>query len=86
MSPFRIFLVSLALLCSAASLAGPVNINKADAATLSQELIGIGPTKAKAIVAYRKQHGAFRAAEELTAVKGIGESTVSKNRANIKLK
>ena len=32
---------------------------------------------------YRKQHGAFRSAEELAMVKGIGLKTVEKNRDRI---
>lgn len=82
----RVLFLSLTVFFSSTLFAGPVNINSADAATLSNSLTGIGPAKAKAIVAYRKQHGPFKAAEELTAVKGIGEGTVAKNRANIKLK
>lgn len=66
--------------------AGPVDINTADAATISAELKGIGLTKAQAIVEYRKKHGPFRNADELTLVKGIGERTVELNRANIKVR
>lgn len=66
--------------------AGPVDINSADAATISAELKGIGLTKAQAIVEYRKKHGPFRNADELTLVKGIGERTVELNRANIKVR
>jgi len=51
-----------------------VNINSADAETIASVLVGVGVEKAKAIVAYREQHGRFYVAEELTAVKGIGKS------------
>ena len=57
-----------------------VNINTADAATLDRVLLNVGPTKAEAIVAYRKAHGAFRTAEQLAQVQGIGLKTVEKNR------
>ena len=57
-----------------------VNINSADAETIASVLVGVGVEKAKAIVAYREQHGRFYVAEELTAVKGIGKSTVLKMR------
>ena len=63
--------------------AGPVNVNTADAETISAELKGIGMTKAQAIVDYRKKHGPFKNAEELSLVKGIGERTVDMNRTDI---
>jgi len=63
--------------------AAPVNINKADAEQLSQSLNGIGLKKAMAIVKYRKENGAFKTLDDLTNVKGIGEKTVKKNKADI---
>ncbi len=65
--------------------AGPVNVNTADAETISAELKGVGLSKAHAIIDYRKAHGPFKSADELTMVKGIGERTVEINRANILL-
>lgn len=62
-----------------------VNINTADVATLDRVLINIGPAKAQAIVDYRKANGAFRSAEQLALVKGIGLKTVEKNRDRIVL-
>ena len=62
-----------------------VNINSADAETIASVLTGVGVEKAKAIVAYREQHGRFYMAEELTAVKGIGKSTVLKNEARLRI-
>lgn len=50
----------------------PVNINTADADTLTA-LPGIGQVLAERIVAYRRQNGPFRAVEEITNVEGIGE-------------
>ena len=64
-------------------LAGPVNINTADAETISAELKGVGMAKAKAIVEYRVKHGPFRSADDLSLVKGIGERTVELNRSDI---
>lgn len=69
-----------------AAVADPVNINTADAATISAELQGVGMSKAQAIVAYRKSHGPFKSYEDLTLVKGIGARTVEINRSNILLK
>jgi len=79
--------VTAALLLSIPDLAwaGPVNVNSADAETISSELKGIGLSKAKAIVEYRKKHGPFRSADDLSLVKGIGERTVELNRADIKV-
>lgn len=67
------------------TLAGPVNINTADAETLSQELKGIGLAKAQAIVQFREQHGAFELPEELLKVKGIGPRVLAANRGDIKI-
>lgn len=50
----------------------PVNINTADADTLTA-LPGIGQVLAERILAYRQQNGPFRAIEEITNVEGIGE-------------
>jgi competence protein ComEA len=81
---FSTFAAALALLtASTLVLAGPVNINTADAETISAELKGVGLTKAKAIVEYRKKHGPFRSADDLSLVKGIGERTVELNRSDI---
>ena len=64
--------------------AGPVNVNTADASTLAQELDGIGPAKAQAIVEYRQKNGPFRTAEDLLKVQGIGERVLEQNRANLR--
>ena len=65
------------------AFAGPVDINTADAVTISTELNGIGMVKAEAIVEYRKKYGPFKSADDLSLVKGIGDRTVELNRANI---
>lgn len=66
-------------------LAAPVNINTADAKTISDALSGIGIQKAEAIVKYRTENGPFKAVEDLTNVKGIGEKTIAKNKTDILL-
>jgi comEA protein len=53
-----------------------VNINTADEAQLTS-LQGIGPTKAKAITQYRKDHGPFKSVDDLKKVSGIGEQTLA---------
>ena len=62
-----------------------VNINKADAATLAASLNGVGNSRALAIVRYREEFGPFTTVEQLAEVKGIGASTVDRNRAVITL-
>lgn len=71
--------------CPLAALAGPVDINSADAATISAELQGVGMVKAQAIVDYRDAHGPFRNVDDLVLVKGIAERTIEINRADILL-
>lgn len=56
---------------------GKVNINTASAEELTS-LNGIGQTRAESIVAYRQEHGAFAAVEDLKAVSGIGDATYQK--------
>ena len=68
-----------------ASQAQTVNINEADAETLSAQLIGVGKSRAEAIVRYREEFGPFFTVEDLLQVKGIGESTLERNRARIAL-
>ena len=81
---FSSLLLSLAL--AGAAIAGEsVNINTADAATIDRVLLNVGPAKAQAIVDYRKANGAFKSAEELAMVKGIGLKTVEKNRDRIEV-
>lgn len=63
-----------------AEVAARVNINTADADTLSRELKGIGPSKARAIVDYREQQGVFVSVDELLEVKGIGLATLERIR------
>ena len=84
----RLFTMAAAFALLAAPtllLAGPVDVNTADAETISAELKSIGLSKAQAIVEYRKKHGPFRSADDLTLVKGIGERTVEINRSDIKV-
>ena len=76
-------LFSLFFLASTWLVAGPVNINQADAGHLESELVGIGPDKAAAIVQYRQEKGPFASVDDLVKVKGIGAKTIEKNRENL---
>lgn len=76
----------LGLAFSVASMAAtPVNINSADAPMLAKSLDGVGISKAKAIVEYRKAHGPFKNASQLARVKGIGTHTIEHNQDAIKV-
>jgi competence protein ComEA len=83
------YLHSLALACAlfltAPAFAEIVNINRADAAALAQNLNGIGEAKAQKIIEYREQHGDFQSIDELARVPGIGAKTVERNRDSISL-
>ena len=58
----------------------PLDLNAADADQLD-ELPGVGPATAAAIVAYRDQHGPFRSVEGLLEVRGIGPAKLDQLRA-----
>lgn len=71
---------------SVSTESGKININTADAATLSNILKGVGLKKAEAIVQYRENYGPFHNIQELAEVSGIGKSTVEKNAGLIAVK
>jgi len=77
--------VLLSTVIHAVANAGPVNVNTADAATIANELKGIGLKRAQTIIDYRAKHGPFKSADELALIKGIGPKVIQKNRADIKL-
>jgi len=74
---------AVSLLLPLSAWAGPVNVNTANAETISAELQGVGLTKANAIVEYREEHGPFRSANDLAEVKGIGQRTIEINQGDI---
>jgi len=61
-----------------------ININTATADQLDV-LSGIGPTKARAIVDYRNEHGEFKSIDDIRKVKGIGGGEFSKIQDQIKV-
>lgn len=76
-------LLSILMLLASPVMADMVNINKADAEALQQNMEGIGPVKAKAIVDYRKKNGDFKSVDDLAKVPGIGKETMQKNKRNV---
>ncbi|MGE3773971.1 MAG: ComEA family DNA-binding protein [Gammaproteobacteria bacterium] len=67
----------------AAGAAERVDINVANAAELASGMVGIGQSKAEAIVDYREHNGPFKSVDDLALVKGIGPATIDKNRDRI---
>lgn len=70
---------------SSAALAAPVNVNKAGAEEIAEALNGVGIKTARAIVEFREKNGPFKSVEQLADVKGVGDKTVEKIRANVRL-
>lgn len=61
-----------------------VDLNRADESALLG-LPGIGPSRARAIVAYREAHGGFRSLSQLLHIKGIGRSLLRQLRPLVTL-
>jgi competence protein ComEA len=78
----RSLMFALALAPMGAMALEPVNVNTADTAAL-QQVNGIGPAKADAIIEYRKTHGAFASVDDLVKVPGIGQKSVEHLRSQV---
>lgn len=76
LSTILIFFACIGFACAA------VNLNTATVEELDG-VKGIGPSKAKAIVDYRSKNGQFKSVDDLKAVKGFGEKSVAKLRAEL---
>lgn len=66
------------------NVSGKVSLNNATIDEL-MTLSGIGESKAKLIIEYREQNGGFKSIDEITNVKGIGQSTYEKIKDNLTL-
>lgn len=77
--------LALAIPVISLAAADRVNINSASAEQIAELLVGIGPSKAEAIVAYREEFGPFEDVDELINVRGIGLRTVDQNRDRMSL-
>ena len=63
---------------------GPVNLNTATPDQL-EDLPGVGPATAQAILDYRKEHGRFTNVDELIDVRGIGEAKLAALRPKVRV-
>lgn len=78
----RLFAVFATGLLWAGLAFAQVNINSASKEQLDG-LKGIVPTKAQAIIDYRRQHGPFNSVDELENVPGIGPATLKDIRGSV---
>jgi competence ComEA-like helix-hairpin-helix protein len=80
--------VSLVLPCAAFAKktppAHPIDLNTATVKQLEQ-LPGVGPTTAKAIVEFRTKTGRFQRVTDLLVIRGVSESKLKKMRPYIRV-
>ena len=86
MKILHLSLAAALALASSFAFAAPVNINTAPASEIARALSGVGQSKAEAIVNFRNKHGKFKKADDIVQVKGIGNATYEKNKADILVK
>jgi competence protein ComEA len=80
--------ISCALLAAGLTLgpfanAEPVDLNQANAEALADNIVGVRPVLAQAIVAYRPENGVFLSAEQLLQVPGFGPKILEKNEKSL---
>ena len=80
----KLFLVLGLLFALLGSALAAVNINTATREELDS-LKGIGPSKAQAIIDYRKKNGPFKSVDDLQNVNGIGPKTLDDIRKDISI-
>ena len=78
----KIALLLAALLAYAGTALAVVNVNSASQKQL-EELPGIGPAKAKAIIDYRMKNGPFKSVEDVKKVDGIGDATYDQIKGDL---
>jgi competence protein ComEA len=78
----KVALLLAALLAYAGAALAVVNINSASQKQL-EELPGIGPAKAKAIIDFRKKNGPFKSIEDIKKVEGIGDATFDQIKGDL---
>ena len=67
-----------------ASVATPVNVNKANLEEL-ESIQGIGPALAERIVAHREEFGPFQSVDDLANVHGIGGIKLQKLKSQVSI-
>ncbi len=83
MKTLRNLAVTMLLCLPVALFAGQaVDINTADKKTL-MSLNGIGESFAERIIEYRELNGGFKSIQELTNIRGIGQTLMEKNKARL---
>src|SRR5271169_6923364 len=75
---------SLAVIAQKTPPAHPLDLNVANVKELEQ-VPGIGPKTAQAIVDFRHKSGRFRRVEDLLAIKGISQGKLEKMRPYLKI-
>jgi comEA protein len=65
--------------------ANPVDLNSATAAELEQ-VPGIGPSTAKAIINFREKSGPFQRVEDVLAIRGISKQALERMRPCLTVK
>jgi competence protein ComEA len=77
-----LFVILLSVLSFSLNVYAAVNLNTATQQQL-EEVKGIGPSKAKAIVEYRNKNGQFKSVDDLDKVKGFGKKSIDKLRSEV---
>ncbi len=78
----KLFAAIAASLLLALPAFAAVDLNTASQAEL-ETVKGIGPTKAKAIIEFRKKNGNFKSVDDLDKVPGFGKKTVDSVKKDI---
>lgn len=75
-------LLAAVLFCLSLPAIGAVNLNTASQTEL-ESVKGIGPAKAKAILAHRDKNGPFATVDDLKKVKGFGDASVARLKGEL---
>ena len=78
----KLLLVLVTAFAFSISAWAAVDINTATQSQL-ENLNGVGPKKAQAIIEFRKKNGAFKSVDDLDKVPGFGAKTVAKLKKDI---
>lgn len=78
-------LIQLMLVIAATDQQKAVNINKADAKTMEDALLGVSTDLSQAIVDFREDNGPFESLLDLLEIEGISKNLVIRNQKLINL-